>query len=52
MEKTPLEELLEVLHAVGIVAVEAKEIIDNSGLNVISAVLLKEAAHEVSNALV
>ncbi|MGB0346194.1 MAG: ADP-forming succinate--CoA ligase subunit beta [Balneolaceae bacterium] len=32
-------------------AVEAKEIIDNSGLNVISAVLLKEAAQEVSNAL-
>ena len=32
-------------------AVEAKEIIDNSGLNVISAVLLKEAAAEVSNVL-
>ena len=32
-------------------AEEAKEIIDNSGLNVISAVLLKEAAQEVSNAL-
>jgi succinyl-CoA synthetase beta subunit len=29
-------------------AVEAKEIIDNSGLNVISAVLLKEAAAEVA----
>ncbi len=33
-------------------AEEAKEIIDNSGLNVISAVLLKEAAEEVSKALV
>ena len=32
-------------------AVEAKEIIDNSGLNVISAVLLKEAAQEVANVL-
>ncbi|MFV1882884.1 MAG: ADP-forming succinate--CoA ligase subunit beta [Balneola sp.] len=32
-------------------AAEAKEIIDNSGLNVISAVLLKEAAQEVSNVL-
>ncbi len=32
-------------------AVEAKEIIDNSGLNVISAVLLKEAADAVSEVL-
>jgi succinyl-CoA synthetase beta subunit len=32
-------------------AKEAKEIIDNSGLNVISAVLLKEAAQEVSKVL-
>jgi len=32
-------------------AVEAKEIIDNSGLNVISAVLLKEAAKAVTEAL-
>ncbi len=32
-------------------AAEAKEIIDNSGLNVISAVLLKEAADEVSKVL-
>jgi succinyl-CoA synthetase beta subunit len=32
-------------------AEEAKEIIDNSGLNVISAVLLKEAASEVSKVL-
>ncbi|MFN1835805.1 ADP-forming succinate--CoA ligase subunit beta [Balneola sp. MJW-20] len=32
-------------------AEEAKEIIDNSDLNVISAVLLKEAAQEVSNVL-
>lgn len=32
-------------------AEEAKEIIDNSGLNVISAVLLKEAAEAVSNVL-
>ena len=32
-------------------AEEAKEIIDNSGLNVISAVLLKEAAEEVANVL-
>ena len=32
-------------------AAEAKEIIDNSGLNVISAVLLKEAAEEVSKVL-
>lgn len=32
-------------------AVEAKEIIDNSGLNVISAVLLKEAAEAVSEVL-
>ena len=32
-------------------AVEAKEIIDNSGLNVISAVLLKEAAQAVTEAL-
>lgn len=32
-------------------AKEAKEIIDNSDLNVISAVLLKEAAEEVSNVL-
>lgn len=32
-------------------AEEAKEIIDNSGLNVISAVLLKEAAEEVTKAL-
>ncbi len=32
-------------------AKEAKEIIDNSGLNVISAVLLKEAAEEVSKVL-
>ncbi|HLR31464.1 MAG TPA: ADP-forming succinate--CoA ligase subunit beta [Fodinibius sp.] len=32
-------------------AEEAKEIIDNSDLNVISAVLLKEAAEEVSNVL-
>lgn len=32
-------------------AKEAKEIIDNSGLNVISAVLLKEAAKEVANVL-
>ena len=32
-------------------AEEAKEIIDNSGLNVISAVLLKEAAEEVTNVL-
>lgn len=32
-------------------AEEAKEIIDNSGLNVISAVLLKEAAAEVSKVL-
>ena len=32
-------------------AEEAKEIIDNSGLNVISAVLLKEAAKEVANVL-
>lgn len=32
-------------------AEEAKEIIDNSGLNVISAVLLKEAAEEVSKVL-
>jgi succinyl-CoA synthetase beta subunit len=32
-------------------AVEAKEIIDNSGLNVISAVLLKEAAQAVTDAL-
>ena len=32
-------------------AVEAKEIIDNSDLNVISAVLLKEAAKAVSNVL-
>ena len=32
-------------------AAEAKEIIDNSDLNVISAVLLKEAADEVSKVL-
>ena len=32
-------------------AEEAKEIIDNSGLNVISAVLLKEAAEEVADVL-
>ena len=32
-------------------AKEAKEIIDNSGLNVISAVLLKEAAEEVADVL-
>jgi succinyl-CoA synthetase beta subunit len=32
-------------------AVEAKEIIDNSGLNVISAVLLKEAAEAVTKAI-
>lgn len=32
-------------------AEEAKEIIDNSGMNVISAVLLKEAAEEVSKVL-
>ncbi|MEX0686886.1 MAG: ADP-forming succinate--CoA ligase subunit beta [Balneolales bacterium] len=32
-------------------SVEAKEIIDNSGLNVISAVLLKEAAEEVTRAI-
>jgi len=32
-------------------AVEAKDIIDNSGLNVISAVLLKEAAQAVTEAL-
>lgn len=32
-------------------AVEAKEIIDNSDLNVISAVLLKEAAEEVSKVM-
>jgi succinyl-CoA synthetase beta subunit len=32
-------------------AEEAKEIIDNSDLNVISAVLLKDAANEVSNVL-
>jgi len=32
-------------------SVEAKEIIDNSDLNVISAVLLKEAAQQVSNVL-
>ncbi len=32
-------------------AEEAKEIIDNSGLNVISAVLLKEAAEEVTKAI-
>jgi len=32
-------------------AEEAKEIIDNSDLNVISAVLLKEAAEEVSKVL-
>lgn len=31
---------------------EAKQIIDNSGLDVISAVLLKEAAEEVSKVLV
>jgi len=32
-------------------AAEAKEIIDNSGLNVISAVLLKETAEEVSKVI-
>lgn len=32
-------------------AEEAKVIIDNSGLNVVSAVLLKEAAEEVTNAI-
>lgn len=32
-------------------AVEAKEIIDNSGLNVVSAVLLKEAAEAVTTAI-
>lgn len=32
-------------------AVEAKEIIDNSGLNVTSAILLKEAAEEVTKAI-
>jgi succinyl-CoA synthetase beta subunit len=32
-------------------AEEAKEIIDNSGLNVTSAVLLKEAAQELANVM-
>ncbi|HAW78659.1 MAG TPA: succinate--CoA ligase subunit beta, partial [Balneola sp.] len=32
-------------------AEEAKEIIDNSGMNVISAVLLKEAAEAVSKVM-
>jgi succinyl-CoA synthetase beta subunit len=32
-------------------AVEAKVIIDNSGLNVVSAVLLKEAAEAVTTAI-
>jgi len=32
-------------------AIEAKEIIDNSGLSVISAILFGEAAEKVGNAL-
>ena len=51
-------EIAEKVHNVPIIvrlqgtnAAEAKEIIDNSGLNVISAVLLKEAAEEVSKVI-
>lgn len=48
---TKVEGVPIIVRLQGTNAVEAKEIIDNSGLNVISAVLLKEAAEEVSKAL-
>jgi succinyl-CoA synthetase beta subunit len=49
--KEKLETVPVIVRLQGTNAEEAKEIIDNSGLNVISAVLLKEAAEAVSKAL-
>src|SRR6056297_3631182 len=46
-----VEDVPIIVRLQGTNAVEAKEIIDNSDLNVISAVLLKEAAEEVSKVL-
>jgi len=46
-----LAEVPIIVRLQGTNAEEAKEIIDNSGLNVISAVLLKEAAEEVTKAI-
>lgn len=46
-----LENVPIIVRLQGTNAQEAKEIIDNSGLNVISAVLLKEAAEQVSKVL-
>lgn len=46
-----LETIPVIVRLQGTNAVEAKEIIDNSGLNVISAVLLKEAAEAVTKAI-
>ena len=43
-----VEQIPIIVRLQGTNAEEAKEIIDGSGLNVISAVLLKEAAEEVS----
>ncbi len=48
---TKVEGVPIIVRLQGTNAEDAKEIIDNSGLNVISAVLLKEAAEEVSKAL-
>lgn len=47
-----VEDVPIIVRLQGTNAEEAKEIIDNSDLNVISAVLLKEAAEEVSKVLV
>jgi succinyl-CoA synthetase beta subunit len=46
-----IKEVPIIVRLQGTNAEEGKEIIDNSDLNVISAVLLKEAANEVSNVL-
>ena len=46
-----LEDVPLIVRLQGTNAKEGKEIIDNSGLDVISAVLLKDAAQEVSNVL-
>lgn len=46
-----VEDVPIIVRLQGTNAEEAKEIIDNSDLNVISAVLLKDAAEEVSNVL-
>lgn len=46
-----IEDIPIIVRLQGTNAEEAKEIIDNSGLNVVSAVLLKEAAEEVTKAI-